>query len=84
MRKVSDAIVSSKPDVDALRQSLARRADESLAAVKGGGNDAWLSEADATTIAFSPVTADNHSILINGKSTTFWPRDTAAAAISNF
>ena len=83
VQQLSDTIASTKPDVKALRRTLAERADESLAAVKDG-NDPWLSVADADTIAFSPMTTDGHPLLINGKSTTFWPRDGAAAAISNF
>lgn len=85
VKQVSDAIDSMKPDVAALRRDLADRASESLSAMKDGSrDDPWLTRADADTMAFSPTSADGHPILINGKSTTFWPRAGAEAAIAQF
>ena len=86
VKDISEAIDRRRPDVAALRQDLAERAGHCLSAIQLGdvGRDSWLNDADADTIAFSPMTVDDQPIVINGKTTTFWPKADAAAPISRF
>lgn len=85
VKGISDALDNAKPDVGALRRRLADRADRCLLSARDGNtDDAWLTEADTDTIAFSPTTDTGQPLLMNGKSTTFWPNADAFDAIQKF
>ncbi len=85
IRRVSDAIDGGKPDTARLRRHLSERGADCLNAIESGSfDDPWLSAADEQTVAFSPATADGQPLLVNGKSTTFWPRGQIANAVSSF
>ena len=85
LRAVKDAIHSPEAEIAGERHNLANHAGKVLTAIDHNVfDDPWVTIADENTVAFSPTTAGGQPLLMNGKTTSFFPRDQIFDAVIAF